>query len=99
MSTIRFSQLTLVSLLLFDLTFPSPGHAGGEGRQWQPAQWPTARAVSLFDLVEQGYEVRAYQPGLERNWLYLQKERRLYRCHSPEQDAGATICQELVDPE
>jgi hypothetical protein len=55
--------------------------------------------MSLFDLVEQGYEVRAYQPGLERSWLYLQKGRKLFRCHTPEYDAGEVLCEELVGPE
>ena len=72
--------------------------AVGEGRQWQPAEWPTGRPMSLFDLVEQGYEVRAYQPGLDRSWLYLQKDRRLFRCHAPEHDTGAAICEQLVAP-
>jgi hypothetical protein len=67
-------------------------------RQWNLALWPTGLPVSLFDLVEQGYELRAYQPGLERSWLYLQKGRKLYRCDSPEHDLGPPVCEELVKP-
>jgi hypothetical protein len=35
--------------------------------QWSEALWPTGLPMTLFDLIEQGYEVRTYQPGLEHN--------------------------------
>jgi hypothetical protein len=66
--------------------------------QWRQALWPTGTPVSLFDLVEQGYEVRTYQPGLERSWLYVQKGRKLFRCDTPEQDGTPALCEELVKP-
>ena len=42
--------------------------------------------------------MRTYQPGLEHNWLYVQKGRKLYRCDTPERDGGPSGCEELVKP-
>ena len=90
--------MALFGVLLLASAFAANAQTTAEGRQWQAADWPTGRPMSLFDLVEQGYEVRAYQPGLERSWLYLQKGRKLFRCHTPEVEPTEVLCQELVRP-
>lgn len=102
MSRQTFCRATLILLAVLALSALSRGAAAqlsGETQQWRVAEWPTGRPVSLFDLVELGYEVRAYQPGFERSWLYLQKERKLFRCLTPETETGKILCQELVSPE